>query len=136
MKSVGYRLKILRKEKKYTLENLAVELNFKYNTKFTHSLISRWENSKFDISIKNLNIYSDFFDVSLDWLINGTEPKYVSIQEPLEMILTTKQQFELDNWINTNILFFNSLNLTEIDKENLIKIMKESYIRSLQNRVK
>lgn len=61
------RLYTLRKEKGLTQQQLAKELKMPQNT------ISRYESGERQVNIKNLTTIADYFDVSLDYLLERTE---------------------------------------------------------------
>lgn len=70
LKSIGTRLKDLRKEKNYTLEKLASFLNTSI------SVISRYENGHTLILTSFIYEYSKLFNVSIDYLLGRTnDPK-------------------------------------------------------------
>lgn len=61
------RIKELRKAKKMTQLKLALELNTSQNT------ISRYESGEREPSIKDLIKIADFFNVSVDYLLERTD---------------------------------------------------------------
>ena len=61
------RLKGLRKEKKITQLKLAMDLNMTQNT------ISRYESGEREPGIAELIRIADYFDVSVDYLLERTE---------------------------------------------------------------
>ena len=66
---LGAKLKKLRNDKCLTMEELSEIFNKNYNANISKSMISRWENNKRIISTQNANIYSKYFNVSLDYII-------------------------------------------------------------------
>ncbi len=68
---VGIKLKQLRKNKALTLEQLAEIFSNRHNSNIHKSMISNWENNKVQPSIDSLNMYTSYFNVSLDYLITG-----------------------------------------------------------------
>lgn len=70
MKMIG--LKEIRKKKGYNQLKVAMDLNI------SRQALSYYENGKRSPDIEMLKILSDYFDVSIDYLINGEEfkPKY------------------------------------------------------------
>ena len=60
-------LKLIRKQKKYTQLKVAMELNI------SREALSHYENGKRSPDIQTLRILSDYFDVSIDFLVNGKE---------------------------------------------------------------
>ena len=65
-------LKEIRKKKGYNQLKVAMDLNI------TRQALSYYENGKRSPDIEMLKILSDYYDVSIDFLINGEEftPKY------------------------------------------------------------
>ena len=61
------RIKILRKKKKITQLKMAMDLNMNQNT------LSRYENGKREPSITELIKISDYFDVSIDYILERTD---------------------------------------------------------------
>lgn len=70
MKMIG--LKEIRKKKGYNQLKVAMDLNI------SREALSHYENGKRSPDIEMLKILSDYYDVSIDYLINGEEfkPKY------------------------------------------------------------
>ena len=62
-----FRLKQLRKAKKISQLQLALDLNMNQNT------ISRYENMEREADYKTLVLFADYFDVSLDYLLGRSE---------------------------------------------------------------
>lgn len=69
METLANRLKLLRKEKGITLEEMARDLN---TTKVT---ISRYENDVREPKSETLNALSDYFNVSIDYLFGKTDER-------------------------------------------------------------
>ena len=65
MKMIG--LKEIRKKKGYNQLKVAMDLNI------TRQALSYYENGKRSPDITMLKILSDYYDVSIDYLINGKE---------------------------------------------------------------
>ena len=66
------RLKELRKKRKITQQRLAIELNMCQNT------ISRYENGICEADYKTLSKFADYFNVSIDYLLERTDnPKFL-----------------------------------------------------------
>lgn len=65
-------LRAIRIKKGYTQQKVAIDLNI------TREALSYYETGKRNPDIQMLKILSDYFDVSIDYLINGCEfiPKY------------------------------------------------------------
>jgi len=62
-------LRIIRKEKKLNQLKVAMELNI------SREALSHYENGKREPSLDMLNKMSEYFNVSIDYLINGKEFK-------------------------------------------------------------
>ena len=65
------RLKDLRKEKKITQLQLAMELNMSQNT------ISRYETGEREPGINELISLADYFNVSIDYLLGRTDSRNI-----------------------------------------------------------
>ena len=63
--SIGTRIKELRKIKNISQEELANELSVSRQT------ISKWESDIVSPDINNIEMLSNFFEVSTDYIING-----------------------------------------------------------------
>ena len=63
------RLKLLRKEKNLTQLKLALDLNMSQNT------ISRYETGEREAGYAELIKIADYFDVSIDYLLERTDEK-------------------------------------------------------------
>ena len=67
------RLKELRKQKGISQLKLAMDLNMNQNS------ISRYENLEREADYKTLIMFADYFNVSLDYLLNRTDnPTFLS----------------------------------------------------------
>lgn len=71
MMSFSEKITQLRTSKKLSLEQLAQEFARKYNAKTSKSSIYRWEKGESKPNIDDANMYADYFNVSLDWLIGN-----------------------------------------------------------------
>ena len=60
-------LKIIRKQRKYSQLKIAMDLSI------SREAISHYENGKRNPDLQTLRILSSYFDVSIDFLINGKE---------------------------------------------------------------
>jgi transcriptional regulator with XRE-family HTH domain len=60
-------LKIIRKERKYSQLKVATDLNI------SREALSYYENGKRNPDLQMLRIFSKYFNVSIDFLINGKE---------------------------------------------------------------
>lgn len=61
------RLKFLRESKNLTQQRLAIELNINQNT------LSRYENMKRQADYNTLILIADYFNVSVDYLLERTD---------------------------------------------------------------
>ena len=60
-------LRIIRKQKRINQQKLAMDLNI------SREVISYYENGKRNPDIQMLKLLSEYFNVSIDYLINGKE---------------------------------------------------------------
>lgn len=65
----GKRLKKLRRERDITMEDMAKELNT------TQATLSRYENGRRKPDVDFLDMLSDYFDVSTDYLLGRSDKK-------------------------------------------------------------
>lgn len=79
--SIGTRIKELRKIKNISQEELANELSVSRQT------ISKWESDIVSPDINNIEMLSNFFEVSTDYIINGKENKTSHKQNNVWIIL-------------------------------------------------
>lgn len=79
--SIGTRIKELRKIKNISQEELANELSVSRQT------ISKWESDIVSPDINNIEMISNFFEVSTDYIINGKENKTSPKQNNVWIIL-------------------------------------------------
>ena len=84
--SIGERIKNLRKSKGYSQEELAKLINT------TDKTISKWENNRLEPNITSLTLMSNIFNISIDYLVNGTNYKN-SNYEYLNVFLKSAQEF-------------------------------------------
>ncbi|MGL3988138.1 MULTISPECIES: helix-turn-helix domain-containing protein [Bacillus subtilis group] len=76
MSTFGERLKKLREDKDLSIGDLISELNKRYDTKVSKSMISRYENGQTDPKMEVVRIIADYFKVSLDYLIGLKEEPF------------------------------------------------------------
>ncbi len=70
------RLKELRKLRKMTQQRLAIELNMNQNT------ISRYESGEREADYQTLIRFADFFNVSIDYLLERTDdPTFIRVKK-------------------------------------------------------
>lgn len=138
MCTTGNILKKLRKENNFTMDQLAKILNEKYELNINKSMISKWENGTVSISNTNANAYCKFFNVSLDYLIYGADPKTTILNDQTaDDIITTynltpEELLEYNKIKDINrALFFNKNQGTDEDKQELDETLKKIFIKSL-----
>lgn len=112
------RLKSLRKKAGLTQKEIAEKLNIKQQS------YSRWENSTSKPSRKTLEILSNFFNVSTDYLLGNTNLKQ-KIPEGEEL------EKELDRAID-NSVGFEGEPVSDHDRE-VIKEVLRNYFESQRN---
>lgn len=78
MSTFGNNLKKVRKEKGFTLDRLADEVNRNYRTSLTKSTLSRWERGKADPQMSSLVAVARFLRVSIDNLYGEVSGPYKS----------------------------------------------------------
>lgn len=88
MQSLGCKLRELRKLNDLTMDQLTDKINKKYNSKINKGMISKWENSLGEPSLDSMRILSDFYKVSLDYLL-GIEEQQLAISENERLLLDT-----------------------------------------------
>jgi transcriptional regulator with XRE-family HTH domain len=66
------KLKALRGQRSLTQEKLATELNDKYETSISKSMISRWEKGSTDPQMKYVRIIADYFNVDPSEIMGTT----------------------------------------------------------------
>lgn len=71
MHGIGERLRLLRKEKGMTLDELGAVLNM------PKSSLSRYENGTADPSIEAVKKIARYFNVSIDWLSGETDVREI-----------------------------------------------------------
>ncbi len=117
METLATRLKLLRKEKGITLEEMARDLN---TTKVT---LSRYENDTREPKSETLNSLSDYFNVSIDYLFGKTDERspiskegQIDVKKALEDI---KSKLE-----SSDALMFDGDYLNEDAVESLLSAME------------
>lgn len=86
MSKFSENLKMFRKARRMTLEELAEDINRKYGTKMAKGTISRWENGM-DTNMETVSILADYFGVTLNEMlgiaIKGDDVKVVDTFIPI-----------------------------------------------------
>lgn len=142
--TLGQKLKTLRKSKKITMEKLAEIFGKKYGTGTDKGIISIWENDKRIPTNKSLQMYCDYFNVSMDYLIGNTDiPQIVKninkeTTEDIIATLTPEQQSELNMLLkqHNGLLMMSGIEPTENDKRELSRLITLSYLKSLGKIIK
>ena len=133
----GEKLKKIRKENNLSLEEIAKIFSETFDVGTNKTTISRWENNKQNTDVSSLKLYSDYFEVSMDYLMGYTEKVYRVKEENIEDLrnkLNEKELMELDILINLILtLFQKNVELKEETKEELIKTLTKTFIESLEN---
>ncbi|MEC2423237.1 helix-turn-helix domain-containing protein [Bacillus velezensis] len=80
MNIFGERLKSLRDKKKQSINELVVDLNKKYETNISKSMISRYENGQSDPKMEVVRILADYFNVSSDYLVGISDIEIKPLQ--------------------------------------------------------
>ena len=126
---LGAKLKKLRNDKCLTMEELSEIFNKNYNANISKSMISRWENNKRIISTQNANIYSKYFNVSLDYIFND-----LNIIETISN-LEEKQKLNKYNTKKLGKILSPSSDIYYQDfNENILELVKFSEIGISQTR--
>ena len=94
----GEKLKYLRLKKQWTQQQMADLFNQKYHYNIGKSAISQYENNKRIPEFFVLADLAEFLEVSLDYLIRGSDEKNVYINEHNETyrIVTDKNDLDLE----------------------------------------
>ncbi|KAF1681247.1 MULTISPECIES: helix-turn-helix domain-containing protein [Bacillus] len=80
MNIFGERLKSLRDKNKQSINELVVDLNKKYETNISKSMISRYENGQSDPKMEVVRILADYFNVSSDYLVGISDMEIKPLQ--------------------------------------------------------
>ena len=106
---IGEKLRQLRKDRNLTLQELADDLNDKYQDKnrsigFSKGKLSKWENGKEQPYLSSARLVADYFNVSVDYLIGRktNEPfnDIIKIYDKLEV----KRQKNVYNYANNQLI--------------------------------
>ncbi|MDE5054858.1 helix-turn-helix transcriptional regulator [Niallia taxi] len=130
MNVFGDRLKVLRGN--MSLNELATELNKRYETNISKSMLSRYENGQADPKMDVVRIIADYFNVTLDYL-GGITSEPV---RPFNPQLTDKDEKDIQKELQKMIqglegnsyAAFDGNTLDGLDEED-----KELLIQSLEN---
>lgn len=136
----GQILKKLRARKNLTLEQLADIFIKKYSTGTTKSLISKWEKNLITPTNQSLQMYCDYFNVSMDYLYGYTDIPHIvkndnghKSEEDIISTLTPEQQTELNFLVKqyATMLMASVNSATEKDKKELIRVVTVAYLKSI-----
>ena len=94
MKILAERLKQLRAEKDLSMEELVADMNNRFHPEkpLNRSMVSRWESGDNDPTLEKAKLLSEYFDVSLDYLIGLSD-----IRTP-SRVLTMKKKGEKNDY--------------------------------------
>lgn len=83
-------LYFLRESKDLTQNDIAKLFNV------TREAVSQWENNKFSISLEKLNMYSNYFETSIDYIVKiSKKNNYNSLRKDLDAHLIGKRLKEI-----------------------------------------
>lgn len=132
---LGEKLKLLRKNNRLTLDELANEFNDKFKSGAEKGTISKWENNKQIPNTKSLQMYCDYFNVSMDYLNGYTSKASRDIEPTIEEIrakLNESELIELDTLITLNTTMFQKRgDLKDYTKEQVIKALTIAFYDTL-----
>lgn len=86
MKEAGVRLKELRRKKEITQEQVAAELNISVDT------LRKNEQGIRGMSVELLDIYADYYNVDMDYIVNGQKNNSIEAKKLLEKFPVHKQE--------------------------------------------
>ncbi|CAM3109001.1 helix-turn-helix domain-containing protein [Streptobacillus ratti] len=136
---IGEKIKKLRKSNDLTMEKLAEIFSKKYGTGTLKSTISLWENEKQPLSIQSLEMYCNYFNVSLDYLTGNQSETQKTSYDEIEIekkALNENQKQRLQAFLQSNsIMFFNSNGKEDLETQELIeKALTDSFIKILKKK--
>lgn len=89
MNITGVILKRLREKNNKTLEELATDINEKYNMDFKINKITKWESGKLSIKYEELKCLALYYNVTTDFLLGFDLEQFIDIidlRDDLEII--------------------------------------------------
>ena len=113
MKIFGERLKKLRISRHLTQD----ELGEIFNPPLAQSTIGTYERGVRQPSLENLIIISDYFNVSIDYLLGITD------EERTVSVFKEENPQELREFLAQNHILFNGAELSKEDKQRMIDIL-------------
>jgi len=130
MNVFGERLKELRGTK--SINELITDLNSKYETNISKSMISRYENGNADPKMEVVRILADYFNVSSDYLVGITDEKIKPFNPELtkkdELVIQRDLKKMIEGLEGNSYAAFDGSTLDDLDEED-----KELLISSLEN---
>lgn len=87
MKKIGDILKELRKSKGKTQEEIANEMNTLFNIKINKGMISKWESNKSEPVFKYVKLFSNYYNVSVDFLLGLDNDKSYELKTEITNVL-------------------------------------------------
>ena len=130
MNVFGERLKELRGTK--SINELITDLNSKYETNISKSMISRYENGNADPKMEVVRILADYFNVSSDYLVGITDEKIKPFNPELtkkdELVIQRDLEKMIEGLEGNSYAAFDGSTLDDLDEED-----KELLIASLEN---
>ena len=117
-------LKIARKRKDYTLEQLANEYNKRFGGGLSKGTLSKYENNKQEPMITVVINLAELLDVSVDFLTNSTlDNTYKLISDELGL---SKKSIEIIKSLNADVDFSGAMNCL-IENNNFISFLQFFY---------
>lgn len=122
-KQFGDRLRELRIEKKLTQEELAK----KFNT--GKASISHYESNRRLPNANNINLFAEFFNVSIDYIMGKSEVKnpYISEEYLEKCNFSIKDKNQYESFIEQIQVFFMDEEIPDEDKETLFRDISKMF---------
>ena len=114
----GNRLRQLRNGNKLSQEGLSNQINQLFHTKLDKSAISRLENDIQKPTVELLEIFAQYFDVSLDFINGGGQ---MGVDADYDEILSIRQDFRENP--DMKVLFSLSRKAPKSDLQEAIRIL-------------
>ncbi|WP_051560503.1 helix-turn-helix domain-containing protein [Clostridium beijerinckii] len=87
-------LKKLRNSRNMTSEELAIDINKKFNTDISGKNIDRWENDKLELKYENLKLMASYYNVTTDFLLGFDLDEFshiIDLRNDLEITQVMKE---------------------------------------------
>lgn len=123
MGTFGQRFKELRIEKNFKQQELADDFNKIFGYTFSKSSISHYENGKRRPETDALIDFASYFNVSIDYLVGLSDNK--KLDKPNEDINLLSEAINAVNKV------LEDNNTTQEDKNNLFKIVSDTYFKNI-----